>query len=68
VNLGRDPRISTEPRRLVWRNGASWSVGALIYLQFWSEFASAHATQVNSLSASVTAVYLLFFVFGRVST
>jgi len=32
-------------------------------LAFWSEFASAFAAQVHSLSASVTAVYLPFFVF-----
>ena len=35
---------------------------------FWSEFASAYAAQVHSLCASVTAVYLPFFVFGRVLT
>jgi len=35
---------------------------------FWSEFASAFAAQVHSLCASVTAVYLPFFVFGRVLT
>ena len=34
----------------------------------WSEFASAYAAQVNSLCASVTALYLPFFVFGRVLT
>ena len=32
------------------------------------EFASAFAAQVHSLCASVTAVYLSFFVFGRVLT
>jgi len=37
-------------------------------LAFWSEFASAFAAQVHSLCASVTAVYLSFFVFGRVLT
>jgi len=37
-------------------------------LAFWSEFASAFAAQVHSLCASVTAVYLPFFVFGRVLT
>jgi len=37
-------------------------------LAFWSEFASAFAAQVHSLCASVTAVYLFFFVFGRVLT
>ena len=37
-------------------------------LAFWSEFASAYAAQVHSLCASVTAVYLPFFVFGRVLT
>jgi len=37
-------------------------------LAFWSEFASACAAQVHSLCASVTAVYLPFFVFGRVLT
>jgi hypothetical protein len=37
-------------------------------LAFWSEFASALAAQVHSLCASVTAVYLPFFVFGRVLT
>jgi hypothetical protein len=41
-------------------------VGALIGL--WSEFASACAAQVHSLCASVTAVYLPFFVFGIVFT
>jgi hypothetical protein len=35
---------------------------------FWSEFASAFAAQVHSFCASVTAVYLSFFVFGRVLT
>ena len=33
-----------------------------------SEFASAFAAQVHSLCASVTAVYLPFFVFGSVLT
>jgi len=37
-------------------------------LAFWSEFASAFAAQVHSLGASVTAVYLPFFVFGRLLT
>ena len=37
-------------------------------LAFWSEFASAYAAQVYSVCASVTDVYLLFFVFGRVLT
>jgi len=37
-------------------------------LAFWSEFASAFAAQVHFLCASVTAVYLPFFVFGRVLT
>jgi hypothetical protein len=37
-------------------------------LAFWSEFASAYAAQVHTLCASVTAVYLPFFVFGRVLT
>jgi len=37
-------------------------------LAFWSEFAGAFAAQVHSLCASVTAVYLPFFVFGRVLT
>jgi len=37
-------------------------------LAFWSEFASAFAAQVHSVCASVTAVYLPFFVFGRVLT
>jgi len=32
-------------------------------LAFWSEFVSAFAAQVNSLCASVTAVYLPFFFF-----
>ena len=36
--------------------------------RFWSEFAGAFAAQVHSLCASVTAVYLPFFVFGRVLT
>ena len=34
----------------------------------WSEFTSAFAAQVHSLCASVTAVYLPFFVYGRVIT
>ena len=37
-------------------------------MAFWSEFASAFAAQVYSVCASVTAVYLRFFVFGRVLT
>jgi len=37
-------------------------------LAFWSEFAGAFAAQAHSLCASVTAVYLPFFVFGRVLT
>ena len=37
-------------------------------MAFWSEFASAYAAQVHSLCASVTAVYLPFFVFGGVFT
>jgi len=37
-------------------------------MPFWSEFAGAFAAQVHSLCASVTAVYLPFFVFGRVLT
>jgi len=37
-------------------------------LAFWSEFASAFAAQVRSVCASVAAVYLSFFVFGRVLT
>ena len=37
-------------------------------LAFWSELAGAFAAQVHSLCASVTAVYLPFFVFGRVLT
>ena len=43
--------------------GGKAPVGAL-YLAFWSEFAIAYAAQVYSLCASVTAVYLSFFVFG----
>ena len=35
-------------------------------LAFWNVFAGAFAAQVHSLCASVTAVYLPFFVFGRV--
>ena len=48
--------------------GGKAPVGALILiglLAFWSEFASACAAQVNSLCASVTAVYLPFLVFGE---
>ena len=37
-------------------------------MAFWSEFASSFAAQVHSLCASVTAVYLPFFVFGGVFT
>ena len=37
-------------------------------VSLWSEFASAFAAQVHSLCASVTAVYLSFFVLGRVLT
>jgi hypothetical protein len=39
-------------------------------MAFWSEFASVFEAQnqVHSLCASVTAVYLPFFVFGRVLT
>jgi len=37
-------------------------------LAFWSEFAGAFAAQVHYLCASVTAVYLPFFAFGRVLT
>ena len=37
-------------------------------LAFWSEFTSAFAAQVHSICASVTAVCLSFFVFGRVLT
>jgi len=35
-------------------------------LAFWSIFAGAQAAQVLSLCASVTTVYLFFFVIGRV--
>ena len=35
---------------------------------FWSKFASAFAAQVHFLCASVAAVYLPFFVLGRVLT
>ena len=34
-------------------------------MAFWSEFSGAFAAQVHSVCASVTAVYLPFFVFGR---
>ena len=37
-------------------------------LAFWSIFAGAQAAQVLSLCASVTTVYLFFFVIGRVLT
>jgi len=46
--------------------GGKAPVGVL--LAFWGEFASAFAAQVHSICASVTAVYLSFFVFKRVLT
>jgi len=46
--------------------GGIWNLA--LALAFWSEFASACAAQVHSLCASVTALYLPFFVFGRVLT
>ena len=52
----------------VWNRDASRLAFHLALLAFWSEFASAFAAQVHSLCASVTAVYLSFFVFGRVLT
>jgi len=58
VDLGRDTRTSTQSRRLVRRKGASWSLN-------WPSGAN---LLVHSLCASVTAVYLPFFVFGRVLT
>ena len=57
----RDTRTSTQSRWLVRRKGASWNINSA----FWSEFASAYAAQVHSSCASVSAVYLPFFVFGR---
>jgi len=64
VNLGRDTRTSTQSRRLVRRKGASWSLN-------WPSGANSLAhlqLKRHSLCASVTAVYLSFFVFGRVLT
>jgi hypothetical protein len=46
--------------------GGKAPVGALIGLL--ERILSAFAAQVHSLCASVTAVYLPFFVFGRVLT
>jgi len=37
-------------------------------LAFWSKFAGAQAAQVLPLCASLTAVYLFFFVIGGVLT
>ena len=37
-------------------------------ISFWSEIASAYAAKVYSFCASVTTVYLSFFVIGRVLT
>ena len=37
-------------------------------LAFWSKFAGAQAAQVLPLCASMTTVYLFFFVIGRVLT
>ena len=49
--------LSTQSRRLVRRNDASWS-----------KFASAKAAHVLFFGASVTTVCLFFFVIGRVLT
>ena len=64
VDLGRDARTRTQSRRLVRRKGASWSLN-------WPSGANllAHLElKCILLCASVTAVYLPFFVFGRVLT
>ena len=62
MDLGRDTRTSTQPRRLVRRKDASWSLN-------WPSgaYLLAHKQHMYFFfGASVTTVCLFFFVIGRV--
>ena len=63
MDLGRDTRTSTQSRRLVRREGASWSLN-------WPSGANLLARKQHMYfsGASVTTVCLFFFVIGRVLT
>jgi len=63
VDLGRDTRTSTQPRRIVRRKDASSSLN-------WPSGANllARKQRVYFFGASVTTVCLFFFVIGRVLT